>query len=115
MQKTCEQRTKDWANEPSPPEVREDDPFGGPIERAKWKSRMHMWEQRQKRAKEGDVFSPLEMGTVEAAVRQYGYSFGLRQKAGDVALAMGTVIRDFPGTPMAKIAEGHIEKAKEMQ
>lgn len=115
MQKTCEQRTKDWTNEPAPPEVREDDIFGGRRERAKWKSRMQSWEQRKKRAKEGDVFSPLELATAKAAVRQYGYSFGLRQKAGDVALAMGNILRDFPGTPMAKIAEGHIGRAKEMQ
>jgi hypothetical protein len=112
MQKTFEQRMQDWANEPASPEVREDDPFGGRMERAKWKSRMHMWEQRQKRAKEGDVFSPLEMGTVEAAVRQHGYTFGPIHNAGDVTLAMGTIIRDFPGTPMAKIAEGHIERAR---
>ena len=55
-----------------------------------------------------------KMEIAKAAVRQYGLTFGTKQKAMDVALAMGEIIRDFPNTPMAKIAANHIERAKEM-
>ena len=113
MAETCERRKADWLSEPPPPEVHEDDPWGGPMARGKWEGRMQTWEERQRRAKEGDVFGPLEIAIAGAAVRQYGYSFG-RQRPGEVAIPMGQIIRDFPGTPMAEIAEGHIERAKAM-
>ncbi|HUT30913.1 MAG TPA: hypothetical protein VMX13_14060 [Sedimentisphaerales bacterium] len=114
MQKTYERRKSDWANAQPPREPKPNDRFGGPFKRAKWESRMAHWQKRKKAAEAGDVFSKLEMETAKAAVRQYGYTFGQRQKGMQVALAMGEIIRDFPDTPMAKIAAGHIERAKEM-
>ena len=116
MAETYERRKTDWLSESQPlwPGKQALSMLG--IEfHEKMQGRIELWKQRQEDAAEGDVFSPLEMEVVKAAVRQYGYSFGLRQKAGDVALAMGNILRDFPGTPMAKIAEGHLERAKEMQ
>ncbi|MBN2589481.1 MAG: hypothetical protein JXA96_06445 [Sedimentisphaerales bacterium] len=114
MVQTYEKRKYDWLNANQPKDVKLEGRFGGPVERAKWESRMSMWETRKKKAEAGDVFSKLEMEIAKAAVRQYGLTFGTRQKAMDVALAMGEIIRDYPGTPMAKIAADHIEKAKEM-
>jgi hypothetical protein len=114
MKETCERRKSDWANAPPPREPEPTDVFGGPYARAKWENRMAHWQKRKNRAEQGDVFSKLEMETAKAAVRQYGYTFGQRQKATQVAVAMGEIIGDFPDTPMAKIAAGHIERAKEM-
>jgi len=115
MAETYERRKTDWLSEPQPrwPGKQALSMLGLEY-KEKMQGRIERWKKRQKDAAEGDVFSPLEMAVVKAAVRQYGYTFGLRQKAGDVALAMGNIIRDFPGTPMAKVAAGHIERAKEM-
>lgn len=107
MAETHERRVKDWTNEPAPPEVRLDDPLGGQLERAKWKSRMHLWEQRRKRAAEGNVFSKSEMAIVEVAVRLYR-SLYRRRMPGKVKELTEQIVRDFPGTPMAKVAQWHI-------
>jgi hypothetical protein len=111
MAETFERRQADWRNQPPPPEVREDDPLGGPRERAKWESRMHAWEERQRRAREGDVFSTLEMGVVEQAFRRYRNSFGWLRPS-ETVVAMGQIVRDFPGAPMARLAQGRIDWAR---
>ena len=45
-----------------------------------------------------------------AAVRQYGYSYG-RQTPAQVPAVMDEIIKMFPGTPMAKVAEEHKQRA----
>jgi|GEM_PF-2124775 len=114
MNRTYQRRKNDWLNASAPPEVRLDDPLGGPRERAKWKSRMLRWQQRKDAARSGEVFSPLEISLAQSAVRQYGYTFGQKQQLPDVVAAMTEVIRDFPGTPMATVATGHIDRAKQL-
>jgi len=109
MAQTCARRVADWTNEPAPREVREDDPLGGPLERAKWQSRMHRWQQRREKAAEGDVFSLLERSIARDAVHQYRYRFGTLRPT-DVAIPMGRIVRDFPGTPMARIAQPRIDR-----
>lgn len=115
MAETYERRKTDWPSEPRPRwPGKQALSMLGPEYKEKMQGRIERWKKRQKDAAEGDVFSPLEMAVVKAGVRQHGHTFGLRQNAGGVALAMGNILRDFPGTPMAKIAEEHIERAKEM-
>ena len=111
LAETFERRQADWLNQPPPPEVREDDPLGGPRERAKWESRMHAWQERKRRAREGDVFGTLEMGVVEQAFRRYRNSFGWLRPS-ETVVAMGQIVRDFPGTPMARLAQGRIDRAR---
>jgi len=114
FEQTYDRRVDDWANEPPEPRPRDDDPFrGGAIGISKWESRRHSWEQRKKDAAEGNVFGPLEMAIVGAAVRQFGYSFGPQQPF-EVPPVMGRVVEMFPGTPMAKVAEEHIRRASEL-
>jgi len=113
LNQTYEKRKEDWANEPPPPEVRLDDPFGGPLRRGKWKVRLREWQERRKKAAEGDVFGPLEMSIVKAAVRQFGYTFG-KQRSHEVPVAMSRIIQRYPGTPMAKVAHGHIDRAMKL-
>jgi len=79
-------------------------------ERGSRESRGKFYEQRRADAANGDVFWPLEMSLVETAVRQYGYSHG-RQKPHEVPIVMGEIVKRFPGTPMAKVAQGHIDRA----
>lgn len=112
LQETHEKRMQDRLNEPPPREVKLNNPFGGKLAVAKWKSRMEMWEQRQKDAKKGNVFGNFEMRIVKAAVRQYGYSFGRPQGFADVVSAMSNIVRDYPDTPMSKIASEYIELGK---
>ena len=53
----------------------------------------------QRLAEEGDVFGPVGRYTVKAAVKQFGHSFGA-QRPEKVAIVMGQIVKDFPGTPM---------------
>jgi len=112
MKQTYERRKEDWLNLPPPPRPREDSPFGGPREMSKWKYRMDFWKQRKEEAAAGNVFSRDEVLYAEAAVRQYGYSFG-PHKPEMVPVDMNEIIRHFPDTPMARIAQGHIDRISE--
>jgi hypothetical protein len=113
LQQTYQKRIEDCKRETPPPRPSPTDPFeGGPIELSKWESRMHLWEERQRSAHERSVFGVLEMGTVKAAVRQFGYTYGRQPE--EVAVVMNEIIRRFPDTPMAEIAQEHIDRAAKM-
>jgi hypothetical protein len=107
---TCQKRTSDWSSQQPPLRP---GPDAGPIEQAKWRSRLDFHRIKQQAARTGDVFSSIEMAYIKAAVRQYAYSFG-PQKPEDVHAVMNMVIDEFPGTPMAQVAANHIQRAKEM-
>ncbi len=114
MKETCEKRIDDWKAEQPPSQPAADDPVrGGVMGMSKWRARMNRWRERQEAAAKGEVLGGLEMATVKAAVRQFGYTYG-PQKPEEVAIAMNEVIRLFPGTPMAKVAQGHIDRATKM-
>jgi hypothetical protein len=113
LEQTYRGRVEDWTKKGAPPRPRDDDPEAGPMEISKWKSRLHFWEERKKRAADGEVFGELEMALVRAAVRQFGYSFG-PQKPHEVPVVMAQVVKMFPGTPMARVAEEHIKRAAGM-
>ena len=68
------------------------------------------WGKIQRLAEEGDVFGPVEMYPVKAAVKQFGHSFGA-QRPEKVAIVMGQIIKNFPGTPMSRVAQEQIERA----
>ena len=106
IQQTFLRRRDDWASTPKPKEVGLNSPFGGPMERSKWESRVHFWTQRMQDAINGDVFSKLEMMSAEAAVIGFG------DRSSDAVKAMEQIISDYPNTPMAKIAAEQIEKIK---
>jgi len=114
MNETYQKRIEDWKNskprEESPLEL---EVFSSPLDESKRESRKSFYEQRRIDAANGDVFGLLEMATVRAAVRQYGYSHGPHRP--EVAIVvMREIIDRFPGTPMAKVAQGHIDKAMTM-
>ena len=114
MAETYEHRKTDWPSEPRPRwPGKQALSMLGPEYKEKMQGRIERWKKRQKDAAEGDVFSPLEMSVVKAAVRQYGYTFG-KQRLSEVVVPMSQIIKDFPGTPMVKVAQGHIERTKEM-
>jgi hypothetical protein len=110
---TYERRRQDWANKRPPREAGLDDPFGGEIARAKWATRYAAWERRRKRAAEGDVLDESELPVARTLVKLYGETFG-KQRPSEVATAMGPIVRSFPGTPMAAIAQEHMDRAGEI-
>jgi len=61
-------------------------------------------------ASEGLVFHEVEVQVIEAAVRQYGFTYG-RQQSWEVEETMLAIINRFPDTPMATIARRHIDRA----
>ena len=57
--------------------------------------------------------SERELAIAGAAVRQFGYSFG-PQHPSEVPAVMERILREFPDTPLAKIAQHHIEEAAKL-
>jgi len=84
---------------------------GPPItdDEASVESDRRFWRKLRKMAEAGECLGDLEMGLAKAAVRQYGYTFG-PHKGQEVAVPMLEIIRGFPGTPMARIAQEHIDR-----
>ncbi|MCL2646571.1 MAG: hypothetical protein FWD61_06140 [Phycisphaerales bacterium] len=108
LQWTYEKRKKDWVEAPKP----EITPKQLMYERKeRLEDHVKRWEQHVQDGKAGKVFGSLEMCLVEAAVRQYGLSFG-PQHPDKVAAAMAEIIRDFPDTPMAEVAKKRIDAAQ---
>jgi hypothetical protein len=107
MQWTFERRRADWQNEPRPTSRPFDE---GALEQAKLKNRIAYWEKRKTQAARGDIrlLGPYGEILAEAAVRQYFFSAGVKSLS-QMRQSMDQIIRDFPGTPMAKIAQKNIE------
>lgn len=111
LNETYKKRIEDWGNMAATSQI---DAFdSGPREASKNKSRAEFIEKRKVAAANGEVFGPLEMASVKAAVRQFGYSYG-RQKPYEVPLVMGQIVKMFPGTPMATVAQEHMQRAVAM-
>ncbi len=110
LQETYKKRRNDILNERRPQRPPKDE---NPVMGANFDNQLKYWEQRQKDVQEGgDVFGNFEMAVTKVAVRQYGYSFGPPQGIADVASAMSNIIRDYPDTPLSKIAIEYIDRAK---
>jgi hypothetical protein len=71
LNQTCLQRKKDWRTAPTPKKPPEDSPLGGPIEVAKWESRMSMWQKKKQDAERGNVLHEIELGIIKRAVKSY--------------------------------------------
>ena len=71
---TFQKRTADWTNTPRPDPMPA--PFNGGTEEAKYQSRVAGWEKRKVDAAAGRAIGPYEKELAQAAVRQYGLSFG---------------------------------------
>ncbi len=114
---TQQRRTMDWLGAPEP------QPWTPPHESAKLlgtaraeKKYRHLlaeWRQRREAAGRGEVLGKFETRIAEITVRHFGGTFG-RQRPFEVARAMGIIIRKFPGTAVAKIAQQHVDKAGEL-
>lgn len=111
LAETCERRRNDWLNEPPPRELLGVPQGGAGPAGNTLGTRMKRWSERQEKATKGDVFAELETTLAEVAVMQYALAFG-KLRHSEVAIPMGQIIQDFPGTPMAKIAQSHIDRAK---
>ena len=112
LEEKYEKRVSDWATLPLPkPGPYVDREFGPTMgSKSHWQSSVRNVEKRRAAAAEGNVFSPIEMVTVNAAVKQFGYLHG-QQKPDEVPAVMGEIVRMFPGTPMAKAAQEHADRA----
>lgn len=100
---TYEKRMSEWSATPHPERTpfQDDREFAAVVKR---------WEQRKLDATAGNVLGSQELAIVSAAVRQYGLSFG-PQSPESVPGIMRDIIRDYPGTPMARAAQQHGERA----
>jgi hypothetical protein len=107
LRETHKRRVADWQ---APRKREKPDAFDGPIEASKRKSREHFYAKRRADAARGDVFGPLEMQAVERAVDQYEYSRSPQSPA-EVAAAMAEIVKMFPATPMAEVAQQRAERA----
>jgi hypothetical protein len=104
---TYERRKSDWMKGPSSRQLPEmPSPW---LTRGKLEQRRKMWSERRERAASGDVFGELEMPVCEVAVRHYFYLVK-GHDPGLAAISMGLIIKAFPDTPMAKIAQKKIGK-----
>ncbi len=106
IEATYRKRIDDWTNEPAP-QTEEPEGLGG---EGKAQARLALWKQRQKAAAAGEVLGDQEMVVVKEAVRQFGYTYG-EQHPYEVAGVMRQIIKQFPGTPMARLAQHHIDQA----
>ena len=106
---TFRKRTQDWAEAPRPA------PLGPmeqtPTEEAKYNSRVAGWEKDKRDAAAGLAIGPYEKELAEAAVRQYGLSYG-PQRPDEVAPIMQRLIERYPKSPIATAAQGHIDRAR---
>lgn len=115
---TFERRKDDWLKEAKPnvsPIADLDEAFGRESEKARkaYEYQISQWNIRQEKAKEGDVLERGELNNAKIAVKHFGLSYG-PQSPVMVPLAMRQIIKDFPGTPMADIAQEHIDRSAEI-
>jgi len=117
LNSTFERRKADWAREPrpeaSPPELADAGRWKTGGDGGAYEYQVQQWMQRQKRAQEGDVFERTELLNAEIAVKHYGLTYG-PQPPELVPVPMRDIIAAFPGTPMAAIAQKHIDRALKM-
>ncbi len=112
LQWTFDRWRRDWLSAPNP--ATQPAPWElSTSEKSKLDGRVRRWEELRDKAARGDVVGSFEDILVRSAVRQYGLSFG-RQKPEDVRAHMEEIIRQFPDTAMARVAQGHIERAAQM-
>jgi len=115
LNQTYWRRLEDWRAQPAPPKPKEG-PFVGELELSKWKSRVHMWEERQRIARSGEMFREglTEAGFVKSLVRKYLETYG-KILPGETESILQPIIEAFPGSPFEKEARRviamHREKA----
>lgn len=118
LEKTYKRRLADWINE-SEPAAPKEGPFlfEGLMQHERniqaYERQVSNWKARQSMAKKGEVLDNSEIENAKIAVKHYGLSYG-PQSPEMVPLAMGKIIKDFPGTPMAQIAQEHIDRSSQM-
>ena len=104
---TFRTRSHDWANAPRPlPPL---SPFDDRTEPAKYRSRVAAWEKAQRDAAAGLAIGPYEKQLAEAAVRQYGLSYGPQPPA-QVIPIMQRLVDRYPRSPIATAAQSHIDR-----
>jgi hypothetical protein len=119
LKQTFDKRRADWEAEekPTPPTISKEGMrmLGTRGERMieEYKDRLKEWQERRKLASQGEVFGRHESGNARISVKHFGLSYG-RRAPELVPLAMHQITKEFPGTPMAKIAQGHIDRALKM-
>ncbi|HEX4123438.1 MAG TPA: hypothetical protein VHY37_01840 [Tepidisphaeraceae bacterium] len=104
-----EERRQDWLTAPRPKPIA-DNGFEQNVPQRN-AGAIKQWEQHKLDAAAGKVTpDPYGQELMEAAVRQYGMSFG-PQRGGDVVRHMFTIVSDFKGTPLATVAQEQIKRA----
>jgi len=108
---TFQKRTADWLNAPRPEPMPA--AFGAPMEDAKFQSRVAAWEKCKADALAGKAIGPYEKDLAQAAVRQYGLSFG-PQRPHEAIETMKSLITKYPASPIAAAAQTHIDVCRKM-
>lgn len=104
LQWTYVKRKQDWSSTPKPV-------LDPQLDDTKFRAHLAIWERRIRDAATGDVLSDPEMVVVNAAVREFGYSFGPQRRSEQVEAVMRQISVDYPETPLAKVAQSHIKRA----
>jgi len=108
---TYKTRKAEWESAPRP--LMPDEPRDPKKAMEEFAADVRAWEARRREASAGNVMGHDGQPIVEAAVMEFGLSFG-PQHPGDVAAVMQHVIDDFPNTPMAVVANEHIRRAHQL-
>ena len=106
---TFRKRTQDWANALRPTAARSRH-LAAFWKRQNIAGRVAAWEKEKLDAAAGLAVGPYEKEVAAAAVRQFGLSYG-SQRASEVPAIMHKIIDDFPNSPVAAAALGHIDLA----
>ena len=112
IQWTQNTRKHDWETAPDPEKSTSNRIIDSPFQDDKIRSQLEQWKQRKADAAAGKVLSPMELSVVDAAVRQYGLSYGA-QHPNEVAGVMNRIIREYPDSPLAFAAQRHIDRAQQ--
>ena len=104
MLATSERRYHDWISAPKPEALAYLDSMG------KLDRRLEAWEERREAAQRGETLHSTELVVVEAAVRQFGYTY-VRQAPWEVERGMHQLLERYRGTPIGDVATEHICRA----
>lgn len=108
LQWTFETRRADWQNQPEPKPM--SDPFEEDMLHRGLKARIANWQQQKAIAAAGDIklLGPYAEVLITAAIRQYALIFGPTFQA-KLPQIMDAVVREYPDTPIAKMATAEID------
>jgi hypothetical protein len=106
---TFEKRRTDWLNVPKPT-TRPNQQIIEAMHPNLYKHELETWQRHRNEAEAGGVemLGPYGEVLIDAAIRQYALTFGPDMKT-QMPKIMAQVVHDYPGTPIAGIAQQNID------